>query len=472
MPRVSSKTAPEAPRPAISAKRRRSGGYVAKRDYGTRGAERDKQPIRFGRSMATIYRRGDIENSSWFFRLYLKEEKRHYRKSLKTADRKEAFDLAHSEIVAILAKLQTGVRILAIALKDLVRRYKLHIQNQVVSGELAKTTMRLNLYRVAHGCEFLASVYEAGMATKVSAIDGAVFERYLKWRVEKRASKQEGATIRRDVIRDELLSIRKMFLYAKKEKLCTEKTVPHWDFVIEKEAPARRRMTQRNYTDVTNTIRNWVKDAKNEKDTYHRRVLQSIFLLISNSGMRSGEVFGLRNRDVDVRATKAECVLTIRPETSKVRKGRKITVSASSGGRTQDTKRINYLIRWIEDYQRHRNPNDFVFSGFDKGSVSSRDTYYHAYKQLRKKLAEINLDWFDTYHCRHFWITNRLLAEEPIHLVAKAAGTSVSEIESTYSHVLTELSTRKFGNKQVVYHSDGSWDVINRKPGDPGVPEA
>ena len=195
-----------------------------------------------------------------------------------------------------------------------------------VDLELARTTMRLNLYRVAHGCEFLETVYEAeSWPTKVSAIDGAVFDRYLKWRVEKRATKYTGATIRRDVIRDELLSIRKMFLYAKKEKLCAEKSVPHWDFVIEKEAPARRRMTQRNYTDVTNTIRSWVREAKNEKDLYHRRMLHSIFLLISNSGMRSGEVFGLRNRDVDVRASKAECVLTIRPETSKVRKGRRIT---------------------------------------------------------------------------------------------------------------------------------------------------
>ena len=81
---------------------------LARRDYGTRGSERDKQPRRFGRATATIYRRGDIENSSWFFRLYLKEEKRHYRKSLKTTDRKEAFDLAHDEILAILAKVQTG----------------------------------------------------------------------------------------------------------------------------------------------------------------------------------------------------------------------------------------------------------------------------------------------------------------------------------------------------------------------------
>ena len=44
-----------------------------------------------------------------------------------------------------------------------------------------------------------------------------------KWRVEKRASKHPGATIRRDVIRDELLSIRKMFIYAKKRSFAPRK---------------------------------------------------------------------------------------------------------------------------------------------------------------------------------------------------------------------------------------------------------
>jgi integrase len=460
--RVSSKS-PSAPlSAAIALKSTPSRGYVAKRDYGTRGAERDRQLIRFGRIKATIYRRSDIEHGSWFLRLYLKEEKRHYRKSLQTRDQREAVTFAEQEIVNILAKVQTGQRILAVSLADLVRQYRIHLESQVTSGELAINTMRLNHYRIAHGCKFLESVYEAGMATKVSAIAGPIFQGYLQWRIDARAAKSKGATIRRDVVRDELLSIRKMFLYAKKEQLCSEKTVPEWDFVIEKQAPSRRRMTQRNYTDVVNLMRAWVLGAKNEKEAYQRRMLQHIFLLISNSGMRSGEVFGLKNRDVEVRHKATECVLTIRPETSKVRKGRRITVLSSSGGRTASTKKLNYLIRWIEKYQRHKESGDFVFSAFDKGSTSARDTYYHAYKSLRTELKKIDLGWFDTYHCRHFWITNRLLAEESIHLVAQAAGTSTREIEKTYSHVLTEMSTRKFGKRQIVYNSDQSWDVVKQ----------
>jgi hypothetical protein len=31
------------------------------------------------------------------------------------------------------------------------------------------------------------------------------------------------------------------------------------------------------------------------------------------------------------------------------------------------------------------------------------------------------------------------------------------------SYVLTELSTKKFGDKQVVYDKDGSYDVLKRE---------
>jgi len=456
---VASSKGSEAAKPTVGA---RATVYVAKRDYGTRGAEQGKQVIRFGKTKATIYRRGDVENSSWFFRIHLTDEKRHYRKSLRTTDRREAIQLAHDEIINVLSKVQTGQKILAVSVFDLLRKYRLHLDEQVKSGQIAPTTKKLNEYRLNHGCLFITDNFDSGMQTKLSGIDGNVFKGYLPWRVAKRAAKEKGATIRKDVVRDELLSIRKMFLYAKQQRFCTDKNVPYWDFVIEKEGPRRRRMTRENYTDVVNCIRAWVADAKTEKDIYNRRLLQHIFLLISNSGMRSGEVFGLKNRDVELRESCGECVVEIRAETSKVRRTRRITVGESTGGRVNDSTAINYLLRWATNFRKFREPNDHVFSPLSDGKTSARDVYYHAYKQLRLKLKDIGLEWFDTYHCRHFWITNRLMAEEPIYQVAQAAGTSTAEIEKTYSHILTELSTRKFGNKQVVYEEDGSWEVKQR----------
>ena len=94
------------------------------------------------------------------------------------------------------------------------------------------------------------------------------------------------------------------------------------------------------------------------------------------------------------------------------------------------------------------------------GDTSARDVFYHLYKSLRVRLKEIDLDWFDLYHLRHWWITDKLLAEEPISLVALAAGTSVKEIETTYSHITTELLHKRMSQKTVRWKRDGSYDVI------------
>jgi hypothetical protein len=48
--------------------------YVASRDHGTRRAEMDKHFVQFGRRKATIYKRSDVSNSSWYFRFFVCSE--------------------------------------------------------------------------------------------------------------------------------------------------------------------------------------------------------------------------------------------------------------------------------------------------------------------------------------------------------------------------------------------------------------
>ena len=440
---------PEADGPA-----RPESAYVPSRDYGTRGAERDKQVVRFGTHKATLYRRSDIESSSWFVRIHLKEEGRHYRKSLQTTDKQEALARAHTEIINVLAKVQSGQRILALSLKDLVRRFSLHQESLVRSEQLSPRTLAIQNYRVNLGCEFLKSIYPAGLDTKISSIDGSKFNGYLKWRQENVASKRAQGTIRRDVVRDELLVIRKMFLFAKKERLCTDKSIPVWEFQVEREGPKRRRITHANFRDFINTTNAWAKESQDPRDRYNRSLLMNVVAMITRGGLRSGEVFGLRNKDVESRGTgsggEPTYSVAVRAATSKVRKGRQITIETP------------VLAQWLKKYQRHRNPEHYLFSPYDDGNVSARDVFYHTYKALRVRLKEIGLEWFDLYHCRHWWITKLLLSEHPIALIAQVAGTSVKEIESTYSHVLTEQISKKFGDKRPVFGKDGDFKVVKK----------
>ena len=203
MPRESRRTAAKEIAGAI---RRRP--YIARTDYGTRASERDKQIVPFGKYRATIYRRSDVARSSWFLRFFLQEEGRHYRKSLRTTDIEEARERATSELVSILAKVESGQRVLALSVNDLVRRFSLYQESLVDSEQLSPKTLAVQSYRIRLGCAFLKTVYSVGMDTKISAIDGAKFTGYLQWRQQQVAAKREQGTIRRDVVRDELLVIR------------------------------------------------------------------------------------------------------------------------------------------------------------------------------------------------------------------------------------------------------------------------
>jgi hypothetical protein len=319
------------------------------------------------------------------------------------------------------------------------------MEERIKQDQLSKNTWGNHKSRISNGFKFLATKYKQGIETKVTEVDGKVFHDYLSWRNE--TKKRD--TLRRDVIRDELLIIRKMFLWAKKEKLCSDKNIPNWDFIIEKQGPKRQRINIDNFRDFIEILGVWTNEVEGVDQRYNRAMLLHICVFISLSGLRSGEAFGLLNRDLEPRGT--DCLIKIRAATSKVRRDRQVLVP---------TQAFQY---WL-DRRRHTQPAEYLFSPFHSGKVSARDTFYHQYKSLRFKLREKQLDWFDLYHCRHWWITNRLLAEEPIHLVARAAGTSVKEIESTYSHVMTELTTKRFNQKKVVWHqTDGSYEIIKQQ---------
>jgi integrase len=418
---------------------------------------------RLGGRRITLYRRNDIAESSWFFCVYLKEEKRQYRVSLNTTDKDEAKDKSETILIDLLGRIKNGETVFSPTLADVLRLYNEDQERKVAQGQISKKTVQLQRYRIKLGMDFISSHYQTGLQTKITILDGDKFNVYLEWRLAKRKEKGDDKTIRLDVVRDELLSIRKVFHFARDQKLCSERNIPTWNIVVEKDIPRRRRVGQEDYNKFLRCIRSWKSKAKNPKDRYHREMLLHFVLVVSHTGLRTGELMGLRNRDIEIREDANECVLTVRSETSKIRRGRLITVNQSYGGHPTREKGTNYLIRWIQSYQIHKEPSHFVFAPFDDGDKSARDIYYHFYKQLRIALKEYALEWFDTYHCRHFWITNRLYAGEPIHLVAKAAGTSTGEIEKTYSNVMTELATRQFGNNRVVYRKDGSYEVISNR---------
>ena len=431
--------------------------YIANRDYGTRGAELNRFKVRFGRHTATIYRRKDSEAPTWHFRLYVKDEGLHYRKSLKTSDRRDAVQFAEQEIVNLLAKQQNGLKLRSPTVADAVRAFQLNDEGELAAGVVSKRTVIMHNHYIGIGMYYIKENFKAGIRTRLTEIDGRRdFANYREWRMKR-------SKVRSHSVRAELVGMRMVFQFAKHNRLCTERSIPEWEFKTE--IPRRRRMGDDDYSKVLACMRTWLNGAKGDVDTYNRHLLQHIFLLISTTGMRTGEVFGLKNNDVQMISRDAmEAVIRIRAETSKVRKERRITVSPSFGGRRHDATPINYLIRWIDEYQIHKEPEDFVFSLYTKGIKSGSDPFYRSYTSLREDLKEIGMEWWDVYHNRHYYITQAIRAGHPLAMIAVSCGNSIQIIEKTYSHLLSEHVTREMAKKRVVRSKDGGHDVIMNAP--------
>jgi hypothetical protein len=402
----------------------------------------DLQVIRFGRRTGTIYRRSDIVNSSYFFRTHLKQERRYYRKSLETTDHAEALEKAEKTMLAVLTKVESGQPVMANAvdLGQAVRAFSKRLANDVEIGQLRTRTEQMQRYRIQIGLNFLKAKFPEGLRTRLSDIDGAVFKDYLRWRQAAIAEKKR--TIRRSVVRDELLVIRKMFKYCCKEQLCNERQIPKWDFLPEKEPPKRRRITHQEVEKFWMVISEWAVEAKaSSPEDYHRRIVYHTSELVRASGLRSGEIFGLLNKHAE-RINDRELKIFVRAETSKVGRERSIIVDCPF-----------FIEFWLGRYQKYQKPDEYVFSPYKSGTTSARDIFYHSYRSLRAELKK--LDWIDLYHWRHWYITERLLAGEPVHDIAKATGTSITQIEKTYSHIRTEQVTRRFNLTDVKHNSDG-----------------
>lgn len=294
--------------------------------YGTRNYERGQIRLRWGTDgHYVLYRRGDIESGSWFLRYHVKGEGRHFRQSLRTTDLEAAQTKAHEVMVDLATRIKSGQKIISPTLKDVEALFWKAQDELVKAGQLAPRTLVMHRYRIKLGWEFLAGRLKPGLDARIASVDGSIFNDYLQWRIAKAAKK--GRSIRRDVVRDELLVIRKVFTFAHNKRLCSESSIPTWSFPVEPDGPARRRLSSEDYDRFKRALVQWTLAAKNPRDAYNRVMLHHFVLVIANSGLRSGELFGMRNRDLRFNRGLHECVLSVRREYSKVRKSRDVVAA-------------------------------------------------------------------------------------------------------------------------------------------------
>ena len=241
------------------------------------------------------------------------------------------------------------------------------------------------------------------------------------------------------------------WLYKKKETY-----IDGFDFKklkpVDKGAEENRRNT---FTDQeakrwTTELSNYIKEAEknlSQPDNFIQAVCGYYLGFSLITGLRRGEQLQLKwsdildtNHELSRRNSFDLIKVTVRGETSKIRKTRKVVVKDSVyvKGLFQLVKsRYKGLIKTTEVFAKVQD--ELIFSADGKNPITPR-LIGLLFDRLvkRSEISDPDKRGLVPYSLRHYFITQRINSNLPPAIVAEMCGTSITQIEKTYYHTTEE----------------------------------
>lgn len=386
---------------------------------------------------ALVYKRGEY----WQMRMWLAKEHKYARFSLKTRNRATAIDKAKLHYHELMAGQLQGKSYFSITTRMGVEMYLEHRKKDVTNGFIVSGRYNTIATHLKHWLTFI------GKDVKLKELERTDCEDYFASRTK--TKKKETIRISQTTVENEQSSVNAMMAWLYKHK---ETYIDGFDFkklkAVDKGSEANRRNT---FTDDevkrwTAELSKYIKEA--EKDlTEPNNLVKAVcgyylgFSLIT--GLRRGEQLQLKWSDVeDMEHTEARgngfdlIKVTVRGETSKVRKTRKFVV--------KDSLYLKGLIELTR--QRHKGKilevdliklvqDELMFSTNGKTAITARAIGVHFDKLVAlAKIPNSDKRGLVPYSLRHYFITQRVNSNLPPAIVAEMCGTSITQIEKTYYH--------------------------------------
>jgi hypothetical protein len=392
--------------------------------------------------------------NNYQFRMWIKEEKKHYQKSLRTDDYDIALEKAKKLTKDLMAHGMSDKRVFSISVEELIEQYLDYRKNDIdkETGITRKRWMTLSsqLKHFSLIC---------GAKTKLSNLNVDDLFEYSVLR--KNIKPCEASTIR-----TEKSTINHCIKFGYRNKLIHFEKFNFKQIIIKAEAVGKRdTFTDKEYDKLTRYMfQTWTKiwdceptygqrdfgrGGNNthliksaEEEQLERLMVRDYVLALANSCLRIGEAEKLTWGDLlsyeshivesEYERDVKEIIIVeirVRWETSKVRKNR--TFFCRGG---------QYFDR-LKKRQHHTNDEDLVFSMNGKDNIDHRMRRKH-WDTLMKGIGITNyyerkLSWASL---RHYGITQRVVSGVDLIDISKMAGTSVKHIENTYLKYRKEQS--------------------------------
>ena len=357
-------------------------------------------------------------------RIWVPNERKYVRKSLKTTDYETAKLRGEELIFKILGEVAQGKKLFGITLGELVDMFLEYEGERVKGGFITEG----RLTTIQSQCRALLRTKPRSI--KIAELDENSFH---DWTLMRR---KDNPSITQVTIRNETATIGKIFDFAHRKKLSH---FPKMNFerirISRADIGKRDTFTIDEYDTLIGFMRQYVskKHCPNPIEREQRLIIRDYILILSNTCLRVGElrqmlwsdILGVEERTNEVGQLVSLVSLRVRAEISKVRTSRDII---TRGGE---------YIKRLKKNSEFTAPHHYLFSNKNgKHQLGARELYKHWYALMEGIGINNHRERKLTYYSlRHFGITMRLRMGESIFTVANMSGTSVGHIESHYGHI-------------------------------------
>jgi len=374
--------------------------------------------------------RVQVSGKVWQFRIWIEQEKKYVRKSLKTRDYDTAIKIAEESVFKIYSDVASGRKIFGITVGELISQYLKWRKEDVEVSRITKERWLVLGSQLKHFGKIL------GEDKKVSELSyNSIFD-YEIWR------KKSSPKVRDITLRGEMSTINHMMANAWRKGLVHFNKFDFRKMKIDMTEEFKRRgiFSLEEYDDLVRFMRSYVseKNCVDEADREERLMVRDCVLIAANTMLRVGELWQLRWQDIkqikevfDSEERKTTLVtIQVRGETSKNRRTRTVV---SRGG--------EYFLR-LKQRSKNTAEDDYIFPLL-YGNRSSKNKRYDHWKNLMEGIGldykKRNVTW---YSLRHFGITCRIRAGVSYLEIADLAGTGIQNIQSHYGHIDTAMKER------------------------------
>ena len=370
-------------------------------------------------SIFRVAQSGDV----WQFKMWVTEEQKYLRKSLRTKDFDTALIRAEEKYLQTYSDITTGRKIFGMSLGQLVSEFIDWRAEDVDAGNITKG----RLVTIKSQCRHVLKYKSAEL--KISELDRNSFFDYEVYR-KKSVTGTQSVTIR-----NEQATINQMIDYAYRKGYAHFAKFDFRKISIKKDKIGRRSVfSLEEYDKLVRFLRSYSskKQCPDEALRNERLMIRDAVLIASNSMLRVGELWQLRWSDIvgiETRYDEQEnpvnlVTVSVRAEICKTRTSREVVCR---GG--------EYFER-LKKRSKYTSANDYIFASTNGTTRISKRKWYAHWKNLMEGIgiddyAERKLTW---YSLRHFAITCRIRSGVSYLDISHLAGTSVSNIESIYGH--------------------------------------